>query len=69
MLSNLKVALALACLFALTVDALRASSMENLMKKRRQMLYRKRVLPPLKREVPTQWATVRPMLLDCPWDP
>jgi len=69
MLSNLKTALALLCLFAFTVDALRASSMENLMKKRRRMLYRRRDIPPVKREVPAQWATVRPTLFDDPRDP
>lgn len=69
MLSNLKTALALLCLFAFTVDALRASSIENLMKKRRQMLYRRRDIPPVKREVPAQWATVRPTLFDDPRDP
>jgi len=64
MLSNLKAALALVCLLALAVDALRASSKEYLMEKRRRMLYRKRDFPPVKRDVPTQWATVRPMPLD-----
>ncbi|KAF9651937.1 peptidase S28 [Thelephora ganbajun] len=59
MLSNLKAALALVCLLVFTVDALRASSMEDLMKRRR-MLYRKRDLPrvPMRREVPVQWTTL-----------
>jgi hypothetical protein len=67
MLSSLKAALAL-LYFALTVDALRKSGMEDLMKERRQMLHR-RDFPTAKRAVPAQWATVRPthwiiMILD-----
>ena len=68
MLTNLKAALALVCFFALTVDALRASSTEGLMKKRRRMLHRKRDAPPLAKRgaVPVQTITVRPALLDSP---
>ncbi|KAF9787086.1 peptidase S28 [Thelephora terrestris] len=58
MLSSLKAALALVCLFALTVDALRSRRMENFMKGRGQTSHRKRDLPNVKRDVPTQWATL-----------
>ena len=59
MLFNLKVALASVCLLVLTVDALGASSTKNSTKKRREMLYEKRDLPLVKREVLAQRITVR----------
>lgn len=64
MFSNFKAALALLCLLALVVDALRPSSMENSVKKKRGTWYRKRNLPPVKRDLPVQRVTVRPRPLD-----
>jgi hypothetical protein len=64
MLANLKAALALLCLFVLTADALQATSVEHSMKKRRQMLYRKRGPPSAKREIQAQTMTVRLAPLD-----
>lgn len=69
MLSKLKAALTLLCLFVLTADALRAMGMENAIKKRRQMLYRRREPLPGKRDVQTQTITVRLAPLDGLRDP
>jgi len=66
MLFNLKVALASVCLLVLTVDVLGASSTKNSTKKRREMLYEKRDLPLVKREVLAQRITVRPTPLGDP---
>jgi hypothetical protein len=61
MLYNLKAALALVCLFVLTVDALPASGVGSLVKKSlREMMGRKRYLPLVKRDIPAQTVTVRP---------
>ena len=69
MLSNLKAALALLCLFVLTADALRAMGMEDAIKKRRQMFYRRREPLLGKRDVQTQTITVRLVPLDGLRDP
>lgn len=64
MLSNLKAALTLLCLSVLMVDALRTSGMENLARERKRIFYRKRNVPPVKRDLPAQQVTVCPTLLD-----
>jgi hypothetical protein len=69
MLYNLKAALALICLFVLMVDALPTSAIRGLMKKRREMVSRKRDLPLSKRDIDAQTITVRFELSDSPRDP
>lgn len=63
MLSNSKVAFALICLLAVTVDALRSPSP---VKVGGRMFYEKRNLPPVKRDVPAQLVAVCSTLLNGP---